>query len=188
MSSQDVRMFLDVLFSPVCLVLKGSVCLLFTWGSFGSHVISDTSAFYSHGSAPAEGWSSLALARGVLFLMCCTIFWLWTHALWNFIWEFFEAWMEVTFFQRGCVFTFTRSLETLQTQIHFKLNVQPWLWGSHSQYAFGSSFLQIFFSFLFAAKDFLYALITSRVDQGFKDAYWCDELAGETSLVVYFVF
>lgn len=79
--------------------------------------------------------------------------------------------MEVTFFQRGCVFTFTRSLETLQTQIHFKLNVQPWLWGSHSQYAFGSSFLQIFFSFLFAAKDFLYALITSRVDQGFKDAY-----------------
>lgn len=122
----------NVLSSPVCLISRASVCLLFLGGSFGSHVISDASAFCSHGSASVAGWSLLALAYGVSFLMCCTIFWLWTHALWNFIWEFFEAWIEVTFFQRGCVFTFTRSLETLQTQIHLKLNVQPWLLGFHS--------------------------------------------------------
>jgi hypothetical protein len=91
--------------------------------------------------------------------------------------------MEVTFFQRRCVFTFTRSLETLQTQIHLKLNVQPWLLGSHSQSAFGSSSLQIF-PFLFAVEDFPYALIISRVKQSFKDVCWCDGLAGKILLVV----
>jgi hypothetical protein len=58
-------LFLDVLSSSVCLVLKVSVCLLFPGESFGSHVISDTSAFCSHGSASAVGSSSLALACGV---------------------------------------------------------------------------------------------------------------------------
>lgn len=113
-------------------------------------------------------WRWLAVSVPHVF----TIFRLWTHALWNFIWEFFEAWMEVTFFQRRCVFTFTRSLETLQTQIHLKLNVQPWLLGSHSQYAFGSSRLQIL-PFLFAVEDFPHALVISRVDQGLREACWC---------------
>lgn len=91
--------------------------------------------------------------------------------------------MEVTFFQRRRVFTFTRSLEALQTQIHLKLNVQLWLLGSCSQCALGSLCLQIF-PFLFAVEDFPYALIISRVKQSFKDVCWCDVFSGKILLVV----
>lgn len=43
--------------------------------------------------------------------------------------------MEVTFFQRVCVFTFTTCLETLQTQIHLQLNVQLVAFGSLSMHS-----------------------------------------------------